>query len=200
MFETKKVVTFALGESYRGPTATLQLEFPFVFPTLPGLSAIDQLDLTVRAALFSADILQLVKDNYLGYQLAVDTKPFIDKYRVVVFTAGETQEAAGSIGPFPARQPLAWTMGHPLSRVSARRDAPSAYPQVVIALPAILAIAVAIGILLVFAAIAYKIFNGSWGPVALGWGLLLPIALVVGGVYLVTTGAVGRRKPTREAK
>ena len=197
MFETKKVVTFALGESYRGPTATLQLEFPFVFPTLPGLSAIDQLDLTVRAALFSADILQLVKDNYLGYQLAVDTKPFIDKYRVVVFTAGETQEAAGSIGPFPARQPAAWTASRPLARVTTQR--PAAYPQVVIAPLVILAIAVAIGVLLIFATIAYKIFNGSWGPVALGWGLLLPIALVVGGVYLVTTGAVSRRKPAREA-
>ena len=196
-FVTKKVVTFALGESYRGPTATLQLEFPFVFPTLPGLDAIDQLDLTVRAALFSADILQLVKDSYLGYELAADTQPFIDKYQVTVFVAGETQESSGTIGPFLARQPAAWTARRPLARVTTQR--PAAYPQVVIAPLAILAIAIAIGVLLIAASIAYKILNGSWGPAALGFGLLLPIALVVGGVYLVSTGALGggRREPKR---
>ena len=191
-FVTQKVVTFTLGETYRGPTATLQLEFPFVFPTLPGLDAIDQLDLTVRAALFSADILQLIKDNYLGYELAVDTKPFIDKYRVIVFTAGETQEQSGTIGPFLARQPAAWTASRPLARVTTQR--PAAYPQVVIAPLAILAIGFAIGFILIAATIAYKILNGSWGPAAVGFGLLLPIALVVGGVYLVSTGALGGRR------
>ena len=192
-FETKKVVTFSLGETYRGPSAVVNLEFPFVFVTVPGLDAIDQLNAIVRAGLFAASISDLVKGNYLGYELAVDTKPFFaDKYKVTVFVAGETEQQSGKIGPFLSRQPAAWTSRRPLARVSSRRG--RSYAQAAIAPLLLVAIAVAIGILLVFAAIAYKIFNGSWGPAALGWGLLLPIGLVLGGVYLVSQGAVGGRQ------
>ena len=196
-FQTQKVVTFPLGETYRGPTAVIQFDFPFVF--LPGLDPIDQLNAIVQAGLFSLSIVPLIQDNYLGYQLAVDDKGGLrpDQYQVTVFVAGETQEQSGTIGPFLDQQPAAWITRHALARVSARRD--RLYPQAFIGPVLMLAIAVAIGILLVFATISYKIFNGSWGPGALGWGILLPIALVAGGVYLITSGALGPRQRQREA-
>ena len=191
-FITQRVVVYPLGETYQGPTAVVQLDFPFVF--LPGLDPIDQLDAIVRAALFSVSIIPGVRDNYLSYELAVDDKAGFtpDQYQVKVFVAGETEEASGTIGPFLAREPAAWITGRPLARVSARRGPLD--PQGFIGVVPLLAIAVAIGILLVFAVISYKIFNGSWGPGAVGWGILLPIALVAGGVYLVMTGALGGRR------
>ena len=196
-FVVARVVTFSLGETYRGPTAVVQFDFPFVF--LPGLDPIAQLDAIIQGALFTATIIPEITANYLGYQLAVDDRAGFtpDRYQVTVFVAGDTQEASGTIGPFLARQPVAWTTGRPLARVSARRDLLS---QAFIGVVPLLAIAVAVGIILVFATIAYKIFNGSWGPGAVGWGLLLPIALVAGGVYLVSTGALGGRQRQREVR
>ena len=189
-FVVGKEVTFPLGETYRGPTAVVQFDFPFIF--LPGIDPIDQLNAIVQAGLFSLSIVPEIRDNYLGYKLAVDDRAGLtpDRYQVTIFVAGETQEASGTIGPFFDRQPAAWITGRPLARVSARRD--RLHAQAFIAVPLLAAVIVAIGILLVFAAIAYKIFNGSWGPGALGWGLLLPIALVAGGVYLIMQA--GRRR------
>ena len=54
-FVLAKKVTFVLGETYQGPPAVLQLDFPFVF--LPGLDPIDQLDALVQAVLFSLSII-----------------------------------------------------------------------------------------------------------------------------------------------
>lgn len=197
-FVTQKVVIFPLGETYRGSTAIVQFDFPFVF--LPGIDPIDQLDAIVQAGLFSASIIPGIQDNYLSYELAVDDKAGFtpDQYQVTVFVAGETQEASGTIGPFLARQPAAWITGRPLARVSARRGRLD--PQAFIGVVPLLAIVVAIGILLVFATITYKIFNGDWGPAGIGWGIVLPIALVVGGVYLITSGALTRRRPQREVR
>ena len=197
-FQVQKVVTFALGETYRGPTAVIQFDFPFVF--LPGIDPIDQLNAIVQTALFSASIIPEITANYLRYELAVDDKAGFnpDQYQVTVIVAGETQEASGTIGPFFARQPAPWTARGLLARVSARRD--RVYPQVFIGVVPLLAIAVAVGIILVFATIAYKIFNGSWGPGAVGWGLLLPVALVAGGVYLVSSGSLGKRQRPREVR
>jgi hypothetical protein len=194
-FQVQKVVTFTLGETYRGPTAVVQFDFPFVF--LPGIDPIDQLNAIVQVGLFSLSIVPEIRDNYLGYELAVDDKAGFtpDQYQVTVSVAGDTQEAAGTIGPFLAKQPVAWTSRSRLARVSARRN--SLYPQAFIGPVLLLAVAVAIGILLVFATIAFKIFNGSWGPGAVGWGILLPIALVVGGVYLVSRGARQRPREVR---
>ena len=197
-FQVQKVVTFALGETYRGPTAVIQFDFPFVF--LPGIPPVDQLNAIVQAGLFSASIIPELTANYLSYGLAVDDKGGFtpDQYQVTILVAGETQEASGTIGPFFARQPVAWSAGRPLARVTARQG--RVYPQAFIGPILLIAVAVAIGILLVFAAISYKIFNGSWGPAKVGWGLLLPIALVAGGVYLVSTGALGGRQRKREAR
>lgn len=197
-FVTQKVVTFTLGESYRGPQAVIQFDFPFVFADLPGTDAIGQLDAIVRVGLFSASIIPGIKDNYLGYELAADTTPFIDRYQVTVHVAGDTQEQSGTIGPFLAKRDMPYAhhrMARPLARVSHRRV--QVYPQAFIAAAMLIAVAVAIGILLVFATISYKILNGSWGPAALGWGLLLPIALVGAGVYLVSSGALGGRQSAR---
>ena len=199
-FVVGREATFPLGETYRGPTAVVQFNFPFIF--LPGIPPIDQLDAIVQVGLFSASIIPGIKDNYLGYELAVDDRGGFtpDRYQVTVIVAGNTQEASGTIGPFPpfARQPAAWTTGRPLGSVTARRD--RLYAQAFIGPVLLLAVAVAIGILLVFAVISYKIFNGSWGPGAVGWGVLLPIALVAGGVYLVYTGAVGGRRRSQESR
>ena len=198
-FVVGREVTFPLGETYRGPTAVVQFNFPFIF--LPGIPPIDQLDAIVQVGLFSASIIPGIKDNYLGYELAVDDRGGFtpDRYQVTVFVAGETEAASGTIGPFPpfASQP-AWTEHRRLARVTTQRGRVS--PQAFIGPVLLLAVAVAIGILLVFAVISYKIFNGSWGPGAVGWGILLPIALVAGGVYLVYTGALGGRRRTREEK
>ena len=198
-FVVGREVTFPLGETYRGPTAVVQFDFPFVFA--PFIDPIDQLNVIVQLGLFSLSIIPEVRDNYLGYKLAVDDKGgFIsDRYQVTVFVAGETQDASGTIGPFPpfASQP-AWTEHGRLARVSARRGAIA--PQAFIGVVPLLAIAVAIGILLVFATIAYNIFTGRWGAAAVGWGLLLPIALVAGGVYLVATGVRGGRKRSPELR
>ena len=197
-FQTQRVVNFPLANTYRGPTAVVQFDFPFIF--LPGIDPIDQLNAIVQAGLFSLSIVPEIRNNYLAYELAVDDKAGFtpDQYQVKVIVAGETQEASGTIGPFLARQPAAWTTGRPLARVSARRD--PLYAQAFIGPVLLLTIVVAIGILLVFAAIAYKIFNGSWGPGKVGWGLLLPIALVAGGVYLVTRGARGGREQAPAAR
>jgi hypothetical protein len=197
-FQTQKVVVFALGESYRGPTAVVQFDFPFVF--FPGIDPIDQLNAIVQVGLFSLSIVPEIRNNYLSYELAVDDKPGFtpDQYQVTVIVAGETQEASGTIGPVLAGQPMGWTAGRPLARVSARRG--RLYAQAFIGPVLLVAVAVAIGILLVFAAITYKIFNGSWGPGAVGWGIILPIALVAGGVYLVASGALGGRQRSRAVR
>lgn len=179
-FQTKRVVTFPLAETYRGPTAVIRFDFPFVF--LPGIDPIAQLEAIVQAGLFSLSIIPEIRDNYLSYELAVDDKAGFtpDRYQVTVIVAGETEEASGTIGPFFAQHQ------------SLRRGQVAA--QAFIGIVPLLAIAVAIGILLIFAVIAYNIFTGRWGAAAFGWGVLLPLALVAGGVYLVSQG----RKRTRE--
>ena len=194
-FVVGKEVTFPLGETYRGPTAVVQFDFPFVFA--PFIDPIDQLNVIVQLGLFSLSIIPEVRDNYLGYKLAVDDKGGFtpDRYQVTVFVAGETEAASGTIGPFPpfASQP-AWTEHRRLAKVTTQRGRVS--PHALIAIPPLVGIIVAIGILLVFVSIAYNIFTGRWGPAAFGWGIVLPIALVAGGVYLVSSGALGGRRRT----
>ena len=137
-FQICKQAVFPLNNTYSGPTAVVQFTFNFVF--LPGLSACDQLDIAVRAAMFSAGVVPFVKANYLRYVLEEDTSPFIDQYRVTIHLAGETNEIEGTIqGPFRQTE-----------------------PAVVFTASVLLAIIVGLGlVLLIFGSIGYRIFRGG---------------------------------------
>lgn len=167
--------TFPLLQNYSGPTAVVQFSFNFAF--IPGISACDQLNAAVRAAMFGTNIIPLIRTNYLSYVLEEDTDPFIDAYRVTITLAGETDGAQGTIQrPFSySRSPGALIIGSSL-----------------------VALVLAVGaVLLIFGPIGYRIFNGGLvgddngglfpgidgTTIALLGAGALGLALVLGGVF-----------------
>ena len=147
-FELRKEREFELGLTYVGPTAVLEFEFSFFFP-----NGADDLAFLLNAALFSIDVLPIVQTSYLRYTIESDKEPFPDRYRVKITLAGDVDAPAeGILGPFPL-----------FSQVQA--------PQAVFAIPALAAIIVALGIVLVLAVFAWKIYNGGlWGAIFGGGG------------------------------
>lgn len=179
---------YPLADTYNGPTANLRLRFPFLF--LPGIDPIDQLEALVKTALFSLDILQLIKDNYLSYRLAVEEVPFApNNYEVLVVVAGESEPASGTI----SRGSLLSARAPGVRRLSARAHRAQVMPAVFLAPLAIIAIGIALSIVLVGVAIAYQIFSGKWGAEAVA-KLLWPFAVVAGGVALIGYGLYGPRR------
>ena len=161
-FTIGKAVKFPLFDTYKGPTAVVEMTFKFVF--LPGISAISQLDTLVKTAMFGANVLPFVTANYLTYVLESDTVPAIDSYRVTITLAGDTEEIQGTI-----RSPLSQAHGDPAA---------------IFVASSLFAIILAVGIVvLIFGPIGYRIFKGglsgasglstkqfAWAAAALGLG------------------------------
>ena len=163
-FVLRREREFEFGLAYVGPTAVLQFEFSFFFP-----GGADDLAFLLDAALFSIDVLPIIQANYLHYTIESDREPFPDRYRVTITLAGEVEQSAGELGPF-----LPFSQTH--------------RPQAVFAIPPLLVIITALGLALLFAAIAWKTFKGGlWGGLFGGGddGLSPPYAVAV------ALGAVG---------
>lgn len=166
-FELRKEREFELGLSYQGPTAVLEFEFSFFFPR-----GEDDLAVLLEIALFSVDVLPIIQANYLRYTIESDREPFPDRYRVKLTLAGEVEASSGTLGPF---LPFSHTQG----------------PQGSFAIPPLLVIITALGLVLLFAVIAWKTYKGGlWGLVFGGGGggddgLAAPWAVAV------ALGAVG---------
>lgn len=173
-FKLERDVAFALAQTWDGPVSALEFSFSFIFPSgVFGGSAIAELETYLKAALFSASIIPEIRGSYLGYTIERDTAPRIDRYRVKVFLAGETEESSGKVGPFFFGG-LAQTVPH-------------VFPAL-----GLIAIVIAIGIAGIFAVIAYRIYNlGGAGII----GLSLGIVAIGAGLGLLVLGA--RRKPGR---
>ena len=162
---------FALALTHQGPVAVLELEFSFVFVSGLWGDAIDELEAYLRLALFSTQVLPMIQANYLGYTIESDTHPLIDRYRVSVMLAGEVERSQGVLGPFP-----------PFAQHA---------PQALFAIPPLIVIATALGIALVFAAIAWRTYTVGLGGALFGKGPVGTIAMagaVALGLFLVLGG------------
>ena len=164
-FTVGKAVKFPLFDHYHGPTAVVEVTFQFAF--LPGISAIDQLDVLVKTAMFGANILPLIKANYLTYVLESDISTFFDTYRVRITLAGETEEVHG-------------TINSPLSEIN---EAPAA----LFVASSLVALVLAIGlVVLVFGPIGYRIYKGGLsGASGLSTGQFTWVALGLGALGMV---------------
>lgn len=171
-FVLKRDSRFPLGLTYDGPVAVVEVEFNFVFISGIWSDSIDELEFYLNIGLFAADILPIIKTNYLRYTIEADTDPLIDRYRIRISLAGEIEESSGSLGPF---LPFA-----------------QARPQAVIALPGVLTLVAAIGIAGLLGVIAYRTFTLGLGP-ALG---IPPWAMGVGAIVigLALVGALAKRR------
>ena len=168
---TCKENLFALGQTYRGPMAVVEFTFQMVIP-----GGCDAVALATQTGMFATDVLQIVKDNYLGYRIdkeVVSGAP--DRYRVVVFVAGETTPAEGTIQLDQIERPEALIVASSLVAV-------------------ILAIAF---IAIIIAPIGYKLWNGTFGgDLGAGTGNFFKNLfgenwlLVVGGAGLIVAALV----------
>ena len=163
-FVLRREREFPLALTYQGPEAWLEFEFNFFFP-FGG----DELAVLLEIALFSVDVLPVIQANYLRYTIESDQDPLPDRYRVRIMLAGEVEKSQGVLGPFP-----------PLSQ---------ARPQALFAIPPLLVIVTAIGIILIFAVIAWRTYTVGLGPAIFGGEGLIPGLLTLGaigvGLYLV---------------
>lgn len=177
-FVEARAVQFDRAVGYVGPVAVLEFEFSFIFPSgLVGGSAVGELEFYLKIGMFSLSVVPTIQADYLAYSIEVDTAPRIDRYRVKVFVAGETERQSGSIGPL-------------------FRANPARTPSVFIAAGTLLAIVFAVGLAGLFAVIAYKIYNAGIGPIlALGLGAFA-IAAVAGVAIFFIIGGRRRREGT----
>lgn len=177
-FREARSVQFPRGIGYAGPTAVLEFEFSFIFPSgLVGGSAVGELEFYLKLGMFAVTVIPTIQADYLAYTIEVDTAPRVDRYRVKVFVAGDTETRSGSIGPL-------------------FRANPAKYPSVFITGGALLAIVFAIGVAGLFAVIAYRIYNlGPAGIVALGLGTFA-IAAIAGAAIFLILGGRRRREAT----
>jgi hypothetical protein len=164
-------VFYPLADTYRGPAALFELQF--TFPVSDSL-----LNNTVVASLFSLDVLDIIKDNYLSYEIWRDARVGgADGHLIRVWTAGEAEENSGTVGPF---------FVNPAQMFS---------PRVAISIPALLVIAVLIGTALLLGYILWQVKVNDWGvPEVTRFlaKLFLPIAAVGAGAFLISNALRGR--------
>lgn len=162
---------FPLDRTYQGPEAWLEFEFSFFFPR-----GADDLALILDAALFSINVLPVIQLNYLRYTIESDNLPRQpDRYRVSVVLAGEVEASQGTIDPL-------------FAQIQA--------PQAIFAPVTIIAIAIAVGIALVFASIAWRTFTVGLAPTifGIGKGAIVPGLLTLGAVGLGLYFVFGRQR------
>jgi len=159
-YAISREVTTPRGDSYHGPSSQLVM----AFSGTPGLSG------TIAAAINAGTgWTPGLRGKLLHYVIEQDTAPIFDGYRVTVDMEGAPErESSGTV-----RNGVVTENG-----VGSRSGGIGAWPAIIV-------IAIAIGILALFGALTFKLARSSWkdigGGIAAGLG---PLLLIGGGLFI----------------